>query len=270
MTELTTQEQPAPKRSLIAKFAERFHVEPTRLMGTLKATAFKSEKAVSDEQMMALLIVADQYSLNPFTKEIYAFPDKGGIVPVVSVDGWSRIINENPMMDGVSFAYDYSEDGDVACTCTIFRKDRTHPITVTEYMRECKRGTQPWNSHPRRMLRHKALIQCSRLAFGFAGIFDEDEAQRIVQMGAADEVIPGPPSASAQRVAQVLKKAPMPAGDIVENEAHAVIFNLQKFAADITNCTSEDVAALILDTSREYLTEEEQLQLAEIYRGKFN
>jgi hypothetical protein len=31
---------------------------------------------VTDEQMMALLIVADQYGLNPFTKEIYGYPDK--------------------------------------------------------------------------------------------------------------------------------------------------------------------------------------------------
>jgi hypothetical protein len=61
----------------------------------LKATAFKGQ--VSDAQMTALLIVANQYGLNPWTKEIYAFPDKNnGIVPVVGVDGWSRIINEPP------------------------------------------------------------------------------------------------------------------------------------------------------------------------------
>jgi hypothetical protein len=56
------------------------------LMETLKATAFKGQ--VSDAQMTALLIVANQYALNPWTKEIYAFPDKNnGIVPVVGVDG---------------------------------------------------------------------------------------------------------------------------------------------------------------------------------------
>ncbi|STV06500.1 Uncharacterised protein [Klebsiella pneumoniae subsp. ozaenae] len=35
---------------------------------------------------------------------------------------------------------------------------RTHPTIVTEYMGECKRNTQPWQSHPTRMLRHKTLI----------------------------------------------------------------------------------------------------------------
>src|SRR6185369_16165996 len=111
--------------------ASRFSVEPSKLMGTLKATAFKSDKdkpPVTDEQMMALLIVADQYDLNPFTREIFAFPDtkSGGIVPVVSVDGWTRIINEHPQFDGVGFEITNGDEGQ-ACTATIYRKDRAHP-----------------------------------------------------------------------------------------------------------------------------------------------
>ena len=145
------------------------------LITTLKATAFKGQ--VTDSQMAALLIVANQYGLSPWTKEIYAFPDKNnGIVPVVGVDGWSRIINSHPQFDGI----DFEQDAD-SCTCTIHRKDRGHPIRVTEYMVECKRPVGPWLSHPYRMLRHKALIQCARLAFGFVGIFDQDEAERIVE-----------------------------------------------------------------------------------------
>jgi len=51
---------------------------------------------VTNEQMLALLVVADQYRLNPFLNELYAFPDKkGGITPIVGVDGWSRIINDH-------------------------------------------------------------------------------------------------------------------------------------------------------------------------------
>ena len=126
--------------------------------------------------MAALLIVANQYGLNPWTKEIYAFPDKNnGIVPVVGVDGWSRIINSHPQFDGMDF-----EQDDNSCTCVIYRKDRNHPIRVTEWMAECRRNVGPWQSHPKRMLRHKAMIQCSRIAFGYVGIYDQDEAERIV------------------------------------------------------------------------------------------
>ncbi|EHN6185736.1 phage recombination protein Bet [Salmonella enterica] len=164
--------------TMAGKLAARLGMDAgTDLMNTLKNTAFKGGN-VTDEQFTALLIVANQYGLNPWTKEIYAFPDKGGIVPVVGVDGWSRIINEHPQFDGMEFSYN-KEEG--ACTCKIYRKDRSHPTVVTEYMDECKRNTQPWQSHPTRMLRHKTLIQCARLAFGFAGIYDKDEAERIVE-----------------------------------------------------------------------------------------
>jgi phage recombination protein Bet len=150
------------------------------LIETLKATAFKGQ--VSDAQMTALMVVANQYGLNPWTKEIYAFPDQNnGIVPVVGVDGWARIINSHDQFDGMDFIQD-----DESCTCVIYRKDRSHPIKVTEWMAECKRPVKPWQSHPKRMLRHKAMIQCARLAFGYAGIYDQDEAERITD---ADKVI---------------------------------------------------------------------------------
>lgn len=158
------------------KLAEKLDIgKGEGLIETLKATAFRGE--VNNSQMAALLIVASQYGLNPWTKEIYAFPDKhNGIVPVVGLDGWSRIINSHPQFDGIDF-----EQDEESCTCIIYRKDRKNPTRITEYMAECRRGTAPWNSHPRRMLRHKALIQCARLAFGFVGIFDNDEAERILE-----------------------------------------------------------------------------------------
>lgn len=155
--------------------AKQFNIQgdPEELVQTLKATAFRSN--ATDAQFNVLMIVANQYGLNPFTKEIYALPDKNnGITPVVGVDGWARIINSHPQFDGMEFTSDAE-----SCTCKIYRKDRNHPTIVTEYLEECKRPTQPWNSHPRRMLRHKAMIQAARLAFGFGGIYDEDEAERI-------------------------------------------------------------------------------------------
>lgn len=167
------------------------------MIDTLKATAFKGQ--VSDQQMMALLIVANQYGLNPWTKEIYAFPDKNnGIVPVVGVDGWSRIINSHPQFDGIDF-----EQDEASCTCTIYRKDRSHAVRVTEYMIECKRNVGPWQSHPYRMLRHKALIQCARLAFGFVGIFDQDEAERIIE--ADSKVVISPTKAAEGETSSITK-----------------------------------------------------------------
>ena len=174
--------------------ASQFNISgnEAELVATLKATAFKGN--VSDAQMTALMLVSGQYGLNPFTKEIYAFPDRNnGIVPVVGVDGWSRIINSHPQFDGMDF-----EQDNESCTCIIYRKDRSHPIKVTEWMSECRRdGVGPWKSHPKRMLRHKAMIQCARLAFGFVGIFDQDEAERISEGEAAQQAAARTPQAAA-------------------------------------------------------------------------
>ncbi len=161
--------------SQIAVMAENLsmkNVSNESLQATLLNTVFKG---ANYDQLVSLVIVANQYGLNPFTKEIYAFPSKGSITPIVSVDGWSRIINDNPQCDGIQF-----EQDDVSATCKIYRKDRTHPTIVTEYLSECEMTNSPvWKKYPKRMLRHKALIQCARIAFGFSGIYDEDEAHRI-------------------------------------------------------------------------------------------
>jgi phage recombination protein Bet len=265
-----------PSQSLVVRIADRYGVEAERMLVTLKATAFKSDKPISNEQMMALLIVAEQYKLNPFTRELFAFPDKGGIVPVVSVDGWARIINEHPMLDGI----DFDTDDPSACTAIIYRKDRAHPIRVTEYMSECKRGTGPWNSHPRRMLRHKALIQCARLAFGFAGIYDEDEAHRIVHPDRRDEA----PSAGAARVRAVLaggppttmveEVAPAPASDDttaaappaspIEPDDELLAKCMARVMGD-----DEDIAVLTLDEARDVLTEEQHAVLSSAFLNRW-
>jgi phage recombination protein Bet len=182
------------RRKLIAIFADRLGLEPNRMMAVLKATAFRGD--VSDEQMAALLIVANEHGLNPFTKELHAFPTKGGgIVPVVGVDGWARIVNEHPQFNGMEFTYDkdaqpHDKAMKGAYTCTIYRRDREHPTTITEYMDECFKQTDPWKSHPLRMLRHKSMIQCARLAFSFAGIYDPDEAERVLAAEDAIDVTP--------------------------------------------------------------------------------
>lgn len=215
------------KGQLIQKFAAKFGVDMGKLAPILKATAFKvpdrdgSRQEVSDEQMAALLIVADQYGLNPFTKEIYAFPDKSkGIVPIVGVDGWTRIMNEHPAFDGIEFRYSENVvtiDNDAKpcpewCEAVIYRKDRSRPIVVREYLDECyraafeKKGNNgykisgPWQSHTRRFLRHKATIQGARLAFGFAGIYDEEEGERIAQARVVDMTATMPKSIEAEAV----------------------------------------------------------------------
>lgn len=167
-----------PKQSLIATMAAKQGLEPTAFFEAVKATVFDAKG--TKEELIAFLTVANKYDLNPFTKEIYAFPKKGGgIQPIVSVDGWSNIINSHPEFNGMTFEDRVGEGGEIlSITCSMHRKDRAHPIECTEYMAECKGTSEPWRRWPRRMLRHKAMMQAARYAFGLAGIMDPDEAER--------------------------------------------------------------------------------------------
>lgn len=157
--------------------AARVNVDPAKLLQALRETVFKK---ATDDELLALVVVANEYGLNPFLKEIYAFPAKGGgIVPMVPIDGWIKMVNRAESFEGVEFFFADDSTGSVySCTCTLFIKGK-RPTAITEYIEECFRDTEPWKKMPRRMIRHKALMQCARVAFGFSGVKDEDEANDI-------------------------------------------------------------------------------------------
>lgn len=262
----------APKPpGLVERTAQRVGVDADKLLATLKATAFKtgSEKTVSNEQMLALLAVAERHRLDPFTKEIYAYPDKGGgIVPVIGLDGWVRKMNEHPQFDGFTFAYDAKEQ---AGTCVVYRKDRKHPTEITEYVSECRRETDPWKRQPRRMIRNRAIVQAARLAFGFAGLHDDDEAQAIVYGEPAST-----PSAASRVRAALRPEAPDIAtrGDVIDMETGEVeppafeATTVAEYLAELTQ-SDADGAAELLDRARSSLDEPDYLTLVGAYRVKF-
>lgn len=151
------------------------------LINTLKSTAFRGQQ-INDSQMTALLIVANEHKLNPWTNEIYAFPQNGGIQPIIGIDGWLKLANNSSKFDGLEYDYKFSDSGELlAITCRVYRKDRSRAMEATELMSENRRGTQPWKQYPSRMLKHRATAQAIRSAFGFSGIMLEDEAQAMIE-----------------------------------------------------------------------------------------
>jgi phage recombination protein Bet len=190
----------APKRSLIDTMSAGYSMDPANFAKTVRATCMPPNS--TDEEFAAFLLVAHQHGLNPVTREIYAFPKKGGgIQPIVGIDGWMTLINSHPQSDGLEFEDRFDAKGNLtSITCRIHRKDRSRPTEVTEYMDECKRPTEPWQKWPARMLRHKAAIQCARYAFGFAGIIDPEEAERSPEIITGGVVVAPPPPQIAGNV----------------------------------------------------------------------
>jgi len=183
------------KDNIFHLMAVKYHLNEEDFKNTIKATLMpvdKNGRFPSDEDIMAFLIVAHQYNLNPFTGEISAFANrKGGITPVVGIDGHSAILNSQENFDGMDIIFSEEEvtlEGAKQCPkwceIKIYKKNTSKPTVVREYLDEVYVAPRsgypgPWQTHTKRMLRHKAIIQASRITFGITGIYDEDEAQRI-------------------------------------------------------------------------------------------
>ncbi len=200
------------QKSVLNVMADRYGMEPKPFEQVVMAICMPASS--TREQFAAFLLVAKEYNLNPLTKEIYAFPAKGGgIVPVVSIDGWISLVNSHKACDGFSFSWEQDADGaPISCTCTMYRKDRAHPVIITEYLAECIRSTDPWKMK-RRMLRHKTMIQAARYAFGFSGIYDEDEAAKIAETTTYRETPPpAPPAPEEPPPANAAPKPSEPTG----------------------------------------------------------
>lgn len=178
-------------KNAITDLAKSLGTDATELQNVLKKTVFKN--CQTNEEFLSAVIAANTYKLNPILKQIYAFPAKGGgVIPVVSIDGWVKIVTQSKGYNGVEFVENKDDKGKIeSITCKIYIKDQDKPCIVTEYLSECQDlSKDTWKRWPIRMLRHKAYIQCARMAFGLSGIYDEDEAERIRE---ATDVTPGKP-----------------------------------------------------------------------------
>ena len=162
---------------------KRSSMSEESFISALTQTALVRLETWSLPDLERLLTTSLRYGLNPTSHEIFMLPNPMAEAPliVVGVDGWSRILNEHKKFAGMRFRESKElVDGVPAwIECTIYRWDRRVPTTVREYLCEVKGLSQAWITHPRRMLRHKALVQCARISFGMGDIFDPDEAQRI-------------------------------------------------------------------------------------------
>lgn len=223
---------------LVKIMASEQHLDHAAYAATVKATCF--DGSVTREQFLAFLMVAKEHKLNPITREIYGFAKGGKITPIVSIDGWLKIINSHPDFDGMEFEDHLDDEGKLlAITCKIYRqrngRPSSRPTQVTEYLEECFRQTEPWKKWPIRMLRHKATIQCARYAFGFSGIVDADEAERIKETsidGVARIVPDDDTGTAAKRLVNKLHDKVPENATVPENANHAVSVDPVKKAPD--------------------------------------
>ena len=178
-------EQSAHQRALqlpiFKRSAERSGMSEESFVDALVQTSLSALITWTQLDLERLLLAAEVNGLSPTGREIFLVPSGGVLEPatvVVGVDGWSRIINTHKQFAGMRFKEsDELVEGVPSWTeCTMYRWDRRVPTSVREYLVEVRGVSAGWITHPRRMLRHKAMVQCARLTFGLIGIYDADEA----------------------------------------------------------------------------------------------
>ena len=170
----------------------------------------------SQADLERLLLSAKQHNLNPLNREIFmlASDSEALTLIVVGVDGWSKIMNSHPQFSGMQFHESAEISGGIPIwmECEIYRHDRVVPLKVREYFEEARSDHMAWITHPRRMLRHKCMVQCARIAFGLGGIYDSDEALRIKSNANKQNIIKNKhhqkTTLGAKALAQTLSQTP--------------------------------------------------------------
>jgi phage recombination protein Bet len=177
----------ASELSVFKRSVARSGMGEDSFVQALTQTALSSLITWDQVDLETLLLAAERLGLDPLGREIFLVRDEAEIVSppvvVVGVDGWSRVINSHKEFAGLRFKESDSLIDGVPewIECSMYRWDRKVATTVREYLVEVRGDAGAWLTHPRRMLRHKAMVQCARLAFGFVGVYDQDEAARVLE-----------------------------------------------------------------------------------------
>ena len=212
MTDSTEVATTTERKTLVGTFAQRYNIEPSRVLGTLKKTAFPDAK--SDEEFMSLLVICNEYQLNPFLREIYAFSKDGRVFPMVGKDGWIRVLLRQPSYKGKKYTVSEKRTQVNQCApcpewveCCITFNDGRDPETARVYLNEWHRNTPTWKSMPFQMLKGKALKEAVREAFGI-NLYDEDDRDRILATDNAVTPVPTGPSNREKASALFTQTAP--------------------------------------------------------------
>jgi hypothetical protein len=122
---------------------------------------------VPAKTILTVLRMMQSLHLDPLLEEIgLAQYEDGQWHVFITIEGCAKLLNQHPQFNGLLFnqANTLIDGVPEWIECSIYRKDREVPTTVREYYIEVRGENTIWQKMPRRILRHRALQQCVRLA----------------------------------------------------------------------------------------------------------
>jgi hypothetical protein len=150
---------------LMKEVAQSLNIDPQEL------SDWMNDHSIPTEVLKTILRTVKRFKLNPLLGHIaWELNNENRWEVYIPIDGWIALIHQEPTFQGITFdeAAELENGIPIWMKCTIYCADLSHPITVREYFAELKTDHPMWTQMPRRMLRHKTLQQCARLAFGIS------------------------------------------------------------------------------------------------------
>jgi phage recombination protein Bet len=131
-------------------------------------------KGASDAQFKMFVEVCRSTGLNPFLREVWFVAEKGIIM--AGRDGYLRIANEHPQFDGMETRVERDANNiPVKAVCTVWRKDRNHPVICEAYYDEYKKDSPVWRQYKSAMIGKVCEVLSLKRSFSITGVVTEEE-----------------------------------------------------------------------------------------------
>ena len=123
-----------------------------------------------------LLYQAKTYHLDPLLRQIWAVKyDPGQPARIfVGRDGYLAIAHTSGQFDGMETEIN-GEGENMTATTRVYRKDASHPFTVSVKMKEYNKKSGNWVTMPETMLKKVSQVQALRQAFNISGVYAPEE-----------------------------------------------------------------------------------------------
>ena len=155
-------------------------------------------KQATNEELSLLMYMSNKYGLDILTKQIWCIKFGSAAAQIYAGrDGFLEVGHRSGKFNGIEtkvtrieepiyIEYStwenkvrvkktFSSEYQFVATCTVFRTDMEHPITVEVYEEEYSTGQSLWQTKRRTMIGKVAESQALRKAFSISGIYAEEE-----------------------------------------------------------------------------------------------
>lgn len=149
---------------VVATTTKQNEVTKQLLMDYLKQT----NSNLLPNEMAQFVAISTAFNLNPYKREVYAIAYGQGnnrkLSIIVGYEVYLRRAEEFPQYDGYETKF-FGEGANMGCSCIVYRKDRSHPVGSTVFLREYTQNNTMWNNKPHVMLEKVAIATAMRRAF---------------------------------------------------------------------------------------------------------